>query len=911
VSNGTFDHSSRTPLEYHAPNFLVVKDQNPHARLITVSEQKASQMTNSTTLDISSSFTHAPSDAAPWAPATADDIQRLPFGDQIFWGVPFALSESGLVVAGEGGVSNFISIRVDQPANYLVFAHFCDSKATKTTPVGDFSDPQTADYAQPVVTAPGEDLGTYVIVYEDGTEISHPIRRRFEVNQVASRMQSAFSARPHQGMMALDPRGPYPKNQWGRMQTAVNVGDFGPLEQVQAVDQGVSPASWSIFALPNPHKEKNVQSLRVAPSGAAAIGIGGITAFTGASHPLRLNQLETIEVTSQAPGFEAASAEVSVDQGVVARSRPSNPFSPGAWMADPVKGWGEHIDLEHSGDSLIVDLSATSDASLSVDGSEIPAGDLYESGQATSVDGKMHARVLTEKREWISVKIKADDLSGTTPARVHFRSDDGRYFPPYGHRHEVNDNWFEDYGADLKLGSTNYAYVDGEFPIELPTGKVYAEISKGFEYEPQRIELDIKPGQTELDIEFSRMTNLRQDGWITADSHTHFISPDTAWLEAQAEGLNIINLLAAQWGDLFTNVGDITGQAGFASRDETVVWVGSENRQHFLGHISMLGTQGAPIFPMSTSGPTEGYFGDPTWRAMSEWADECRATGGVVVVPHFPFPYSEVVAEVVRGRVDGLELRDFWAPTMDTFAIHEWYRLLNTGYRVSAIGGTDKMSAGMPVGGVRTYANIGDDEFSFDAWGRAVRAGRTYTTSGPLMSLSVEGSQPGDEISLNGKSGKLQVEASAIGTMPFHKLEVVLNGKVVAESSAAEGTTSLSISEQISVDGSGWIAARAVSEHKAQHIWPVHFNAHTSPVYLKAKGSELFDNPTAEYLITVMEGGMTWLDTLATPAPPARHAAVKSVFEEAIEGLRERLSGNHSHPASHHGHNDHSHPPTH
>ena len=36
---------------------------------------------------------------------------------------------------------------------------------------------------------------------------------------------------------------------------------------------------------------------------------------------------------------------------------------------------------------------------------------------------------------------------------------------------------------------------------------------------------------------------------MTADTHVHFLSPSTAVLEAQAEGLNLVNLLAAQWGD--------------------------------------------------------------------------------------------------------------------------------------------------------------------------------------------------------------------------------------------------------------------------------------------------------------------------------------------------------------------------
>ena len=83
----------------------------------------------------------------------------------------------------------------------------------------------------------------------------------------------------------------------------------------------------------------------------------------------------------------------------------------------------------------------------------------------------------------------------------------------------------------------------------------------------------------------------------------HFISPQTAWLQGQAEGLNLINLLASQWGDLYTNVGDLSGGLSGVSRDDTLVWVGTENRQHLLGHMSLLGVQGEPVFPMTTAGP--------------------------------------------------------------------------------------------------------------------------------------------------------------------------------------------------------------------------------------------------------------------------------------------------------------------
>jgi len=140
-------------------------------------------------------------------------------------------------------------------------------------------------------------------------------------------------------------------------------------------------------------------------------------------------------------------------------------------------------------------------------------------------------------------------------------------------------------------------------------------------------------------------------------------------------------------------VGDLTGSLSRSSTDETLIWVGTENRQHLMGHINPLAYTGSPIFPLSTGGPSEGYIGDSVKRAMSEWAEECRRKDGVVIVPHFPFSESEVYAEVIRGVIDGLEIRDFWSPSMDTFAVHEWYALLNAGYRVAAVGGTDKMSA--------------------------------------------------------------------------------------------------------------------------------------------------------------------------------------------------------------------------
>jgi hypothetical protein len=363
-------------------------------------------------------------------------------------------------------------------------------------------------------------------------------------------------------------------------------------------------------------------------------------------------------------------------------------------------------------------------------------------------------------------------------------------------------------------------------------------------------------------------------------------------LEGQAEGLNLINLLASQWGDLFTNIGDLRDVPLNSQDGETVVWMGTENRQHLLGHINLLGGHGDPVVPFAAAGPEPSYLGDPVWSSIADWAEACRRREGVVVLPHFPYPQAEFAADVVLGKIDALEMYP-WTIDENFNALNYrvWYRLLNCGYRLPAVGGTDKMIATTPIGYNRTYANIGDEEFSFAAWARAIRRGNTFATTGPLLFFQVDGHPPGEEITLGTGGGTVEARAEARCFLPIHRLDLVMNGQVVASREERGGAHELSLNVKLHVPGAAWLAARCYSREGPLRMFPADcaIAAHTSPVYVRVPGQELFSEPAAAYMLTLIEGCQTWLETVAIRPGPERYARIREILDAAHAKLHSRM----------------------
>jgi hypothetical protein len=388
---------------------------------------------------------------------------------------------------------------------------------------------------------------------------------------------------------------------------------------------------------------------------------------------------------------------------------------------------------------------------------------------------------------------------------------------------------------------------------------------------------------------------MKAQGYYSGDTHVHFVNPTCSVLEAGGEDLNVTNVLASQWGRLFTDVENFTGGLSPDSTDNHLVYVSQENRHHLLGHISLLGLK-RPVYPLCSGGPDEDWLGGWEEVTMAEWMDACHEQGGLVVAPHFPNPHCELAADIALGKVDAAEIRYFDA-MMDTYNITEWYRYLNCGYRLPAVGGTDKMFNNMPVGGVRTYARVDRNEpFNYDAWCRAIKAGRTFTTSGPIISLSVEGREMGDAINLPSGGGTVEIEAEASCAQPFDKLQIVVNGRVVAEANTDGGKKRASLKIRHSIKESCWVAARCFGKGQVWHVWPVAIYAHTSPVYLIVGGQEIFSPNEATYLLTLIEGGIAYLRHISIHRSEEKMHEHIALFERGREAIHRKL---HEHGVRH------------
>jgi hypothetical protein len=795
--------------------------------------------------------------------AACEDAHR---GPCVGWGIPF-------------NIHHFIVLK-DQPysiefepimAQWLVFLHTSDHRPLDIAQSG-FISPMRGEGQL------AEHAGDYVILYEDGNESRFQILRRHQIGSYRPRWgERCFQAVSHHKPFPISAAWHHSQYGWGRLQTKVMKDEAGKW------------VNW-ICAWANPCPDKSIVGIRFEPRSGAVL-CSAISAGTAHSFPLRWRGRRKVVLTLP-PGKpfdpemdkDGLFHQIQLDLGQVISAVPR--------LIYPNHDWFETYNnqIPHLSDrDVLIEYTSHEDACFHLDSGEILP--------VSEVEGNRHQKKIHPVKsatQQVKLKVIESKSGKSVSAKLHVHGEDGEYLSPTDRQRIINQGFLEDCGADfIHLDTHSCTYIPGETIIKLPLGTIYIEVSKGFEIRPIREVVEVTPEAREIVIEIEKVLPWRERGWVTADTHVHYISPTTARFEGSAEGVNIVNLLATQWGEFMTNVGDFDGETTFGSREaggdgEYLVRVGSENRQNVLGHISLLGYTGRLITPMTTGGPYESALGDPIEVILTEWARQCRKQGGLVVAPHFPDPRAEIAASILCEDIDAIEmtsLNDLYGG-INPYSLSDWYRFLNCGYLVAAVGGTDKMSAHTPIGAVRTYARINPEEpFTYQAWMEAVRRRETFATYGPLLEFHVDGHPMGSHLKMPPKGGTVDVTWHVASvTVPMSRVELVVNGEI------RESVSVDPLQDQghwsMKVDKSKWLAL-LVRGHYADK--PEIIAAHSSPVMLSVEGSELLVAADAVTILEQIEGSMAYLDTLGTRADEITYKRMRLILESAHRSLHNRM----------------------
>src|SRR5262249_23203113 len=151
------------------------------------------------------------------------------------------------------------------------------------------------------------------------------------------------------------------------------------------------------------------------------------------------------------------------------------------------------------------------------------------------------------------------------------------------------------------------------------------------------------------------------------------------------------------------------------------------------------------------------------------------------------------------------------------------------------VGGSGKDSNAVALGAVRTYARLPKDEApTYAAWIEAIRAGRTFATNGPLLTMTADGADPGATLALPAGGRSVAVRVEARSAAPFDEVEVLHNGSLVASKTASGNRQATTLEVEVPVKASGWLAARCWGRERLADGQCAY--AHTSPVWLAIDG---------------------------------------------------------------------------
>ncbi len=498
--------------------------------------------------------------------------------------------------------------------------------------------------------------------------------------------------------------------------------------------------------------------------------------------------------------------------------------------------------------------------------------------------------VTVEVRPLANLKVRLLDENGKpTAARVYLTGSDGLAYAPKGSISRI-----------AAMPAEYYFHAENSFQMELPAGLTLIEATRGLEYELAEREVDLQPGRpSEVTLKLKRWENMARRGWYSADAHIHanytaadhqVITPEDVRLQALAEDLNNANMMVANsFGAFIHDPGLFEGKAHSLSGPNHLLYWNEEMRNAGLyGHMCFFNLKSL-VHPLYT-----GFRDTPQaddYPANYTQASGAQAQGGAVTYAHPGYAATfdgasarELPADLALGNA--VDAMDVLSNNFEPATTEIYHRLLNCGFRLAISAGTDaftNVADHYTPGGGRVYVRTGGKQMNYAAWIQGYKEGRSFASNGPMVSLTVDGKEPGDELKFPAGSARtVRVRVSVSALVPVDKVDVIVNGKVAASRNGAGA-----MDERVAIEGSSWIAVRATGPWNRMILNDAGAYAHTSPVYVQVAGERLALKEDVRFYIDWMEKLIARTRERGRFSTAARRDEVVSLFERALAYYKE------------------------
>jgi hypothetical protein len=513
-------------------------------------------------------------------------------------------------------------------------------------------------------------------------------------------------------------------------------------------------------------------------------------------------------------------------------------------------------------------------------------GFIHEDGKAVA------ARLYIESAAGKFYHAKAADSSG--PQAVTYRVDRGK------DSNEIH--------TSLPAGKFEANLPPGTYTFTVRRGKEYREVS-------QQVAVPKESAQVgPIEIKIERWIHMAAQGWYSGDTHVHR-SVDETSRALLAEDLNIAFPLTYWVTDseqtpvqAAKSVKQSPGNKPLEIAPNHLVYpLNTEyelftygGKRHTLGAVFVIGHQ----TPLELTAPP-----------IKPIAEAARQQNALLDLDKHTWPWSPMIVPIMKIDLFELANNHIWRTgflfrqwTIDTlpsdwdietdetggwtehgwidFGFKTYYAFLNCGFDIKPTGGTATGVHPVPLGFGRVYVQV-DGDFTYEKWFTGLGAGRSFVTTGPMLTVEFDKMPHGSKIDLHSTGAtECRVQGLAVADGPLSRVEILVNGDVIEtirpRDSSASAASRIEIDHTFLINESSWVAVRCFQPREGKR----YFYAHTAPTFYNSSKPLSPKRKEVLYLLRRVQEEITRNQGVLTEQQLAEFHEAEAIYQGLLKKAR-------------------------